>query len=267
MCVFFFGTHNYGWVSQAQIYLYITGDGDCQVKNATEGLRNAIAEAEQWMKCFEEIDEKSTKPRNQKPPPYKKLRTGNKLMAKFNPGEYNECKCRPDDPAPCSRTESNCENAILNTECEPTLCPAKDKCQNQNLIRGGQFSFQVKMTKGKGWGLFASEEIPVDRFLIEYMGEVIDNVEFDQRFSRALAQKDDNYYFLFLSNNRYIDAKEYGNEARFINHSCDPNAETQKWTVYSNGQEHIRIGFFTKRKILPVCHESHQYQWKSVQDL
>jgi len=37
-----------------------------------------------------------------------------------------------------------------------------------------------------------------------------------------------------------IDAGPKGNLARFINHSCDPKLETQKWLV--NGD--IRIGLF-----------------------
>lgn len=238
-------------MTQAQIYFFIEDDGEC--KNEKEGLRTAIIEAEQWMQRSREINEKSTKLSRipNKPLPYRKIKT-NKVIAKFPEGECNECKCRPDDAAPCS-IESNCYNAMLNYECDPSLCPAKEKCQNQNFSRGEQFEFQVQMTSWKGWGLFAKEEIPVDRFIIEYMGEVIDAVEFEQRFTRATANKDDNYYFLFLGNNLYIDAKSFGNEARFINHSCDPNTATQKWMVYSNGQEQIRIGFFALRKILPVC--------------
>lgn len=37
-----------------------------------------------------------------------------------------------------------------------------------------------------------------------------------------------------------IDAGPKGNSSRFINHSCSPNCETQKWTV--NGD--VRIGLF-----------------------
>lgn len=47
--------------------------------------------------------------------------------------------------------------------------------------------------------------------------------------------------FLFLPpQDRVIDAGPKGNSARFINHSCSPNCETQKWTV--NGD--VRIGLF-----------------------
>ncbi|XKL60654.1 hypothetical protein PGB90_007711 [Kerria lacca] len=48
-----------------------------------------------------------------------------------------------------------------------------------------------------------------------------------------------------LKSDCIIDATVKGNFSRFINHSCEPNAETQKWTV----QGELRIGFFSKRSI------------------
>ena len=48
-----------------------------------------------------------------------------------------------------------------------------------------------------------------------------------------------------IANNEVTDPSKKGNLARFINHSCDPNCETQKWNV--NGE--ICIGIFSKRDI------------------
>lgn len=250
--VFFFGTHDYGWVSQTSIYLYLKGDGEWQTMNENLKLEKAVNEAEQWMNRFQEIAEKNFKTSIKiiKPPPYKKIKN-NRVVAKFRKMEYGECRCHPDDPAPCG-IESNCYNAVLNIECDPDLCPAKDNCQNQNFHRGKQFSFQIKITESKGWGLFAKEDIPHGIFIIEYMGEVIDNVEFDQRFNRAKANKEKNHFFVKLEQNMYIDAAVYGNESRFINHSCDPNVAPNKWTVHSNGKGQYRIGFFTLREIRNV---------------
>lgn len=249
ICVYFFGTHNYGWVLHTHMYLYIKGDGVCRTKNDGSGLNDALIEAEQWMQMFGEISKKNMETRNVLPP-YKMIKT-NKLLAKFKKTDYNECQCSKDDSAPCS-TENNCLNVATQVECDPDLCPAKEKCQNQKFHRGEKFSFEVKMIEAKGWGLFAKEDIPNDHFILEFKGEVIDNIELNQRLSRATANNDVNYYFLKLTNNLYIDAKIYGNEARFINHSCDPNAAPKKWNVYSNGQSRIRIGFFALRNIQMV---------------
>jgi [histone H3]-lysine36 N-dimethyltransferase NSD2 len=46
---------------------------------------------------------------------------------------------------------------------------------------------------------------------------------------------------------RIIDAGQKGNLSRFINHSCMPNVETQKWVV--NGE--TRVGFFALYDIPP----------------
>lgn len=46
--------------------------------------------------------------------------------------------------------------------------------------------------------------------------------------------------FLFFLKDRIIDAGPKGNYSRFMNHSCNPNCETQKWTV--NGD--VRVGLF-----------------------
>lgn len=39
---------------------------------------------------------------------------------------------------------------------------------------------------------------------------------------------------------QYIDASKKGNESRFMNHSCKPNCELQKWIVGNQ----FRIGIF-----------------------
>ena len=48
-----------------------------------------------------------------------------------------------------------------------------------------------------------------------------------------------------IDKDNIIDAYPKGNQSRFMNHSCDPNCDTQKWTV--NGE--IRVGLFANRDI------------------
>lgn len=193
----------------------------------------------------------TSKDRNDKPPPYKSIRK-NKIIAKLtNNYKYDECNCLPNHVAPCSH-ENNCMNVLLAYECDPKQCPAKDNCQNQNFHRGERFKLQVKKTNSKGWGLFAQGEITKGKFVIEYKGEMIDASNFNERFSRALAEKQVNYYFVALGNQLFIDPTKFGNKSGFANHSCDPNTELNKWIVYSNGRGELRIGLFAVRNILPV---------------
>lgn len=48
-----------------------------------------------------------------------------------------------------------------------------------------------------------------------------------------------------LDKGRIIDAGPRGNFSRFMNHSCNPNLETQKWMVHGD----LRIGLFAVRDI------------------
>jgi len=75
-----------------------------------------------------------------------------------------------------------------------------------------------------GLGAFSLTDIPTGTRVIEYTGEKISNAEADRRYDDdAMPQ---HHTFLFILNDRTcVDAAFEGNEARFINHSCDPNCE------------------------------------------
>ncbi|CAA9998875.1 unnamed protein product, partial [Nesidiocoris tenuis] len=70
-------------------------------------------------------------------------------------------------------------------------------------------------------------------FLMEYVGEVIDPKEFRRRAKDYSKEKNRHFYFMSLKSDSIIDATLKGSISRFINHSCDPNAETQKQGGYS----------------------------------
>ena len=60
--------------------------------------------------------------------------------------------------------------------------------------------------------------------IIEYVGERISQKEADRRYDDASMKR--HHTFLFaLDNGKVIDAAVGGNDARYINHSCDPNCE------------------------------------------
>lgn len=93
---------------------------------------------------------------------------------------------------------------------------------------------------------------------MEYVGEVLDPDEFENRAEHYSKDKNIHYYFMSLRADAVIDATQKGNISRFINHSCEPNAETQKWTV--NGE--LRIGFFSKRTIFAGEEITFDYQFQ-----
>lgn len=65
-------------------------------------------------------------------------------------------------------------------------------------------------------------------FIREYVGEVLGCKEFKHRAKQYARDHLKHYYFMALNSDEVIDATGKGNISRFINHSCDPNAETQK---------------------------------------
>lgn len=85
-------------------------------------------------------------------------------------------------------------------------------------------AFAIKSSKIAGRGAFAIRPISKGERLIEYLGERISHAEADSRYDDASMRN--HHTFLFtVSRQTVIDARVRGNEARFINHSCDPNCE------------------------------------------
>src|SRR3712207_5357088 len=63
-------------------------------------------------------------------------------------------------------------------------------------------------------GVFAEEEIPAKRRVIEYTGERITDEQANKRSTRK------HIYFFSLNDGRMIDGAVGGSGAEFINHSC-----------------------------------------------
>ncbi|XP_031343380.1 histone-lysine N-methyltransferase SETD2-like isoform X2 [Photinus pyralis] len=151
----------------------------------------------------------------------------------------------------------DCLNRLLLIECG-TLCPVGDKCTNKRFQKSAFSPCEVFRTDKKGLGIRATAAIPFGEFILEYVGEVIGPDEFEDRATEYSKDKNPHYYFMSLRSDAVIDATQKGNISRFINHSCDPNAETQKWTV--NGE--LRIGFFSKRTIIAGEEITFDYQFQ-----
>lgn len=125
-------------------------------------------------------------------------------------------------------------------------------CDNQQFQRYNYSECSVFDTKIKGFGIRANQDIPAETFIIEYVGEVLDNKLFEKRAKKYSENKNIHYYFMALKSNAIIDATKKGNISRFINHSCDPNAETQKWTVngeLASGSSAERISSKARRSL------------------
>ncbi|XP_069668762.1 histone-lysine N-methyltransferase SETD2 isoform X2 [Periplaneta americana] len=151
----------------------------------------------------------------------------------------------------------DCLNRLLMIECG-SRCPVGDRCTNRRFQKQDYAKCEIFKTEKKGFGLKALQELPMGTFVMEYVGEVLDPKEFRRRAKDYAKDKNRHYYFMALKSDAIIDATVKGNISRFINHSCEPNAETQKWTV--NGE--LRIGFFSKRSIAAGEEITFDYQFQ-----
>ncbi|XP_058802686.1 histone-lysine N-methyltransferase EHMT2 [Phymastichus coffea] len=141
--------------------------------------------------------------------------------------------------------EFNYADPPMLFECNPACDCNKITCNNRVVQHGLTQRFQLFRTEGKGWGLRTLRHIPKGSYVCEYVGEIISDSEADQR-------EDDSY--LFDLDNRdgetyCIDARRYGNLARFINHSCAPNLLPVRIYIEHQDLHFPRIAFFANRDI------------------
>ena len=110
---------------------------------------------------------------------------------------------------------------------------------------------EVRRSNVHGLGVFAAKQIPKGARIIEYVGERVSHDEADRRYEEKDAN--DSHTFLFIVDSKIvIDAGVDGNDARFFNHSCDPNCES---TV-----EKRRVFIEALRDIEPGTELTYDYQ-------
>jgi uncharacterized protein len=110
---------------------------------------------------------------------------------------------------------------------------------------------KVRRSKVHGQGVFALQRIRKGTRIIEYVGDRISHARANRRYDDH--DENDNHTFLFaVDRNVVIDATVGGNDSRFINHSCDPNCESNI--------ENRRVFVDAIRTIEPGAELSYDYQ-------
>lgn len=91
----------------------------------------------------------------------------------------------------------------------------------------------VRPTQNRGMGLFATESIKQGDKIIEYVGEVKRKATWNQDKNKYIAEGIKENYAVQLGASKVgpqdfiVDATKYGNNARYANHSHDPNCQLQ----------------------------------------
>jgi hypothetical protein len=84
--------------------------------------------------------------------------------------------------------------------------------------------FEVRPSPIQGRGAFATRRIPAGKRLIEYAGERLTPAQADARYPDVAGERHHTCLFA-IDDDVVIDAAVNGNDARWINHSCDPNCD------------------------------------------
>lgn len=147
------------------------------------------------------------------------------------------------DPCGCSEDSmcaEGCVNAAMSVRCDARVC-ACGVCKNASLHHLSVPHLEIRRSKGqRGRGLFAVDAIPADVFCGEYTGEFLTDKQRQRR--------EEKQYMIHLDAKCSIDARHFGNQTRFINHTCgEPNARVVKFEEGASSYQ--CVGIFSSRNI------------------
>ncbi|CAM6036893.1 unnamed protein product [Sphagnum compactum] len=141
-------------------------------------------------------------------------------------------------------------------------CGCDKSCSNRVVQRGINCKLQVFWTvEGKGWGLRTLQDLPAGAFVCEYAGEILTNLEMDERNCSSTANTKHHFPLQLdadWSSERFLKDEEalcldgtyFGNVARFINHRCfDNNMLDVPVEIESPDHHYYHVAFFTSREV------------------
>ncbi|KAF9934577.1 Histone-Lysine N-Methyltransferase ash1l [Linnemannia zychae] len=170
------------------------------------------------------------------------------------------CHCKPPRPEQgrigCG---DDCYNRVMFYECVSAHCPCGDLCSNQRFQKKhNEDHLRVIWTQERGFGIQTTAPIKKGNLVIEYRGEVISQAECHKRME-GIYKNNKNFYFLEYEKGEVVDACQKGTNARFVNHSCSPNSQIEKW--FLNGE--MSIGIFAAQDIPAGAEISYDYNFSS----
>ncbi|GBG86447.1 hypothetical protein CBR_g41442 [Chara braunii] len=194
---------------------------------------------------------------NNKPPEFTHIKQNVFLIKKprrRSEDHSMQCSCtQMGEDGVCGR---DCICRMLFTGCSKN-CGCGEKCTNLPFHKLKGRKIRPVKTERCGWGVEAAENIRAGDFIIEYVGEVIDDEICEKRLWAMKARGETNFYLCEISKDMVVDATFKGNISRFINHSCDPNCELQKWEMEGS----LRVGVFATRDIPEGANLTYDYQF------
>ncbi|XP_010479112.1 PREDICTED: histone-lysine N-methyltransferase, H3 lysine-9 specific SUVH7-like [Camelina sativa] len=197
------------------------------------------------------------------------------------PSFHQSCMCmeRNGGELPYHNSILVCRKPLIYECGESCSCP--NDCRNRLVQNGLKLHMEVFKTRMCGWGVRSWDPIRAGTFICEFAGvrktkeevEEKDNFVFDS--SRFYMRFKWNYEpelvcedvwesvpeVFNLTTQVLISAKEKGNVARFMNHSCKPNVFWQP----IESDTYVRIGLFAMKHIPPMTELTYDYGVSSVE--
>ncbi|KAL2475440.1 Histone-lysine N-methyltransferase [Abeliophyllum distichum] len=143
--------------------------------------------------------------------------------------------------------------------------PTLENANVQVSQRGIKFQLEIFKTESRGWGVRCLTFIPSGSFICEYAGELLEDKEAEQRIgndeylfdigqnyndSSLKPEESVNLIKFWEEDGFTIDAAQYGNIGRFINHSCSPNLYAQN-VIYDHDDKRMpHVMLFAARTFL-----------------
>ncbi|KAF3774344.1 Histone-lysine N-methyltransferase H3 lysine-9 specific [Nymphaea thermarum] len=168
-------------------------------------------------------------------------------------------------------------------ECGPS-CKCSRSCYNRVSQHGMRYPLEVFKTETRGWGVRSLSSIASGTFICEYVGELLRDTEAEQRTG--------NDEYLFDIGHNYndeplwkgvskvipdlhtsgscedveevgytIDALNYGNVGRFINHSCSPGLYAENVLCDHDDKALPHIMLFDAENIPPLQELAYHYNY------
>ncbi|GAX20693.1 histone-lysine N-methyltransferase SETD2 [Fistulifera solaris] len=159
------------------------------------------------------------------------------------------CDCPPGSTC----LDNSCILFACFEECTRCNNPA---CQNKRLQQKQFIPTEIFDAGPKGKGLKVTEAVTRGTLITEYTGVAVRAKHLSRLFRRY--QFDRRLYILALDNDTYLDARHQGGAARFINHSCEPNCQMERWKVKGV----LRAAVVALKDIPAGTELTFDYQWE-----
>uniref|UniRef100_A0A1I7Y951 SET domain-containing protein n=1 Tax=Steinernema glaseri TaxID=37863 RepID=A0A1I7Y951_9BILA len=136
--------------------------------------------------------------------------------------------------------------SVLYECCES--CGCKGKCSNTFSSKSMPYRYEIFRRKHVGFGCRTLDKIGKGSFVAEFVGEVISKEQAKTRTIQSFMYT--SYHHPTIDDrDTVIDPYNYGNVARFFNHSCNENLLPFRFFREYRFVDRPHIGFFAKRDI------------------